>query len=464
MEKIKSPYLDLFEDPIVDDSIKRLEYIEYLPRDSANMDRDGRHVLETRDLDIFLLPHKAFLEVRGKLVKNDNTNYAANNNVALVNNGWSLFHTAELHLNDQQVEQVSLYLPQASTIMNLVSFSDDYNKSSASNMLWYKDSGDGGTEAREFNANADTANADHTSRAELRTALRNLRRDNYNSGFRMRNLLTAGNKEVCMLLPLSSVFGLCRDVTSVTRGIKYSLLLDRANSNNYIHRRNGVNDGKFKISHISLWMPKVEPNLAYLADLETKLASGMMKKLYFEQMRVYRQQYGAAELSPSWRVTTQQSEQLPRHIFVAFQAVGRDNSQEQNNMIFDNANLRQIFVRINSLQYPERALMTNFTEASRNYSRAYMMFQEAVNKYQDTDTGSSISVEEFASLYPIIHIDISKHADQLIGSPADIEINWQLGRNFQFGGADASYYVYAVILSDRYLTVNALNGKMNVIL
>ena len=111
-----------------------------------------------RDLDVFLLPHKAFLEVRGRLVKNDGTNYAAGDDVALVNNGWSLFHTAELHLNDQQVEQVSLYLPQASTIMNLISFSDDYNKSSASNMLWYKDSGNGGSEGREFNSNAATAN------------------------------------------------------------------------------------------------------------------------------------------------------------------------------------------------------------------------------------------------------------------------------------------------------------------
>ena len=118
MEKIKSPYLDLFEDFTVDDSIKRLEYIEYLPRDSANMDRDGRHVLETRDLDIFLLPHKAFLEVRGKLVKNDNTNYAANNNVALVNNGWSLFHTAELHLNDQQVSRTGLSVSTSSLYHN----------------------------------------------------------------------------------------------------------------------------------------------------------------------------------------------------------------------------------------------------------------------------------------------------------------------------------------------------------
>ena len=134
-------------------------------------------MLESRDLEIFLWPHKAsFLEVREKLVNNDNRNYAANDYVAQVNNGCCLFHTAEMQLNDKQVEQVYLNLPQAIGMKNLVSSLDGYNRSSASKMLCYKDSGDAGTEAREFNANADTARADHTARAELRTALRNLRR------------------------------------------------------------------------------------------------------------------------------------------------------------------------------------------------------------------------------------------------------------------------------------------------
>ena len=73
------------------------------------------------------------------------------------------------------------------------------------------------------------------------------------------------------------MFGLCRDVTNATRGIKYSLLWDRANANTYIHRHNGVDAGPLKISHICFWMPKVKPNLAYLADVETTLASGMIK-------------------------------------------------------------------------------------------------------------------------------------------------------------------------------------------
>ena len=59
--------------------------------------------------------------------------------ISLVNSGWSLFQTAQYQLNNQTIENINLYLPQASTILNLVSFIDNYSKSTASNMLWYKD-------------------------------------------------------------------------------------------------------------------------------------------------------------------------------------------------------------------------------------------------------------------------------------------------------------------------------------
>ena len=64
--KIVSPYLRVFEDPIEDNSITRFEYLEYLPRDSNNMDRDDRHIIETVDKNVWLLPHKGLIKVLEK--------------------------------------------------------------------------------------------------------------------------------------------------------------------------------------------------------------------------------------------------------------------------------------------------------------------------------------------------------------------------------------------------------------
>ena len=69
-----------------------------------------------------------------------------------------------------------------------------------------------------------------------------------------------------------------------------------------------------------------------------------------------------------------------------------------------------------------------------------------------------MSVEEYACLFPIFAFNVSHHKGRLPGSSADIEIRWTLSANF--GG---QYHAYALVLSDRYLQLNGLNGKMEVI-
>ena len=445
MLNIISQYLELFEEPVIDDSMTEFEYVEYVTRD-ADVNKGGQRIVETQDLDQYLLPHKSYLEVRGRLQTNANADFGNGDQITLVNNGWSLFQSAQYQINNQTVEDINIYLPQASTIMNLVMFSDDYTKSASTNMMWFKDTATGTAESREF-----------APLAALND--RPLRNATYNSGFAKRRAITTGDKEICLFLPLSSIFGFCRDVQTVFRGAKHTLILNRQVANNYIIRNAAAADGKFNITALSWWVPKITPSVIVQSDIESKLAAGYVKQLYFEQMRIYRSTpYTAAQISSTWRITTNQGSELPRHIFIAFQDSTRENNQQQNNMIFDHLDLIRIQVRINSKQYPDRELETNFNVGHRNYARAYMMFQDAMNKYQDTDTGSQLSAEDFATLYTIIHIDVSKHSERLKDSPADIELKWTLG------DAPANpYYVYALITSDRYLSLNVVNGKMNVI-
>ena len=82
-----------------------------------------------------------------------------------------------------------------------------------------------------------------------------------------------------------------------------------------------------------------------------------------------------------------------------------------NNMIFDNVNLRRVSCRNNSMQCPKREFECNFSQENRDYSRSYISFLEAVNKYQDSNTSCQLSAEDWASLYPIHRFDVSKHND-----------------------------------------------------
>ena len=74
--------------------------------------------------------------------------------------------------------------------------------------------------------------------------------------------------------------------------------------------------------------------------------------------------------------------------------------------------------------------------------------------------------EDFASLFPIFAFNVSHHKDRLRYGSADIEVRWTLSGKFQrtFGGAaDNAYNVYASVLSDRYLKLQGMDGKMNVV-
>ena len=474
--KVVSPYLRVFEPPDEDDSITEFEYIEYLPNDSSNMDKEGYHNIETRDLDEYLLPHKAVLEVRGRLVKENGTNYANTDANTITNNGWSLFRSLQYQIDNKIVEDVDQYLPQASTIMNLVQFSDDYSRSTATNMFWYRDTSTGAADLNEFGTagvallpaadpgGGDLAFAgddDAVTGAKFRALkfANKLKSSSYNMGFRIRQLITMGNKSIAMLLPLSAVLGSHRDIDTVMRGMKHTYIMRRNSPDNYIHRTAAAAAGKFKIEHLAVWIPKLRLSLSVQTELEALLLSGAQRTLYFEQMRVYRSQFGHAETCPVWRVTSVASEQLPRHVFIAFANVARDGNQTQNNQVFDHANLARLAVLVNSQQYPEREIFTNFTAASRNYSRAYMLFLKASEKYSNPDPGSQVPLEDFANLYPIIHVDVSKHRDKLKIGTADIEVRWHLSAD---PGWD--YHVYCVVLSDRFITLEAVSGRMNVIL
>ena len=170
-------------------------------------------------------------------------------------------------------------------------------------MLWYKDIGTGGVFLKQnFTNVAENANANAGVRDLIETYNNN---QQANLGFTARQSITIGNKQITLMLPLSQIFGFCRDIDKVFRGVKHSLILDREISTSYIMRANGVAAGKFNINHISLWMPKVKASLRVESEIHSMLVKGHIKELYFEQMRVYRTMFQSTETSMTWRITTQ---------------------------------------------------------------------------------------------------------------------------------------------------------------
>ena len=174
---------------------------------------------------------------------------------------------------------------------------------------------------------------------------------------------------------------------------------------------------------------------------------------YFQSHQIEQRADTVADLS--WKLASKSGLEKPRHVFVCFQAAARRDDQAMTPQVFDALDLQQIHIAINSKRFPTSDLNLDFN--GRRYGRAYKMLLDFAGRDQNVDTGMQVALSDFRTRYPIYHFDLEKQEDRLRDSTLDITVK------AKFGGAPGNYRAYALILSDRLLTITADGGKMNVV-
>ena len=176
-------------DPILsDDSIDKYEDIVYEPVAGANLNTDGQDIRLTIETQvIFTHPSESFLIIEGRLIKADNNSYGNIDLITLTNNGiMHLFKRIRYDLSGQEIESVT-DPGQATTMLGLLKYPDDFSKSKGLNQLWYKDT----------------------------TALT----ENDNNGFIMRRdyIIKNANPKGSFIfkIPLKHIFGFCEDYDKI---------------------------------------------------------------------------------------------------------------------------------------------------------------------------------------------------------------------------------------------------------
>jgi len=134
--------IHITEKPEIDQSIERYEYHSYKPITGTDLNRPGEIRINIETQDLFTHPSESYLVFNGKLVKNaDDAVYADADVIVLTNNAMMhLFNNIKYQLSGQEIE--SLFHPgQATTMLGLLKFPDDFQKSKGLNQLWFKDNG-----------------------------------------------------------------------------------------------------------------------------------------------------------------------------------------------------------------------------------------------------------------------------------------------------------------------------------
>ena len=436
-------------DPILkDDSIDKYEEFAYEPIVGANKNTPGQDIritIETQD--IFTHPSESYLIITGQLLKADGTPYNAANRITLANNGiMHLFKRIRYELSGQEIENI-INVGQATTMLGLLKYPDDFSKSKGLNQLWYKDTKN--TTAVEGN--------------------------NLNVGFKVRRDYIFGNTDgvaanvgkFSFRIPLKHIFGFCEDYDKIVYGLKHTLTLTRDNDNTAIFKfvddDGAGNDrlafGRVNLDKIIWFMPHVTP-----ADEDKmKLYKIIERK---EKIPVgYRMiQCDSASIPPgnissfSWRLAVKSSPEVPRFIIIGLQQNGINN-QTTNPSTFAHLNVSNMYVMLNSTRYPATDYDINF--GIQQFSRVYGDVAEFRSKFYNMDeliSNPNINPSDYKGLYSLFLFDVSKQSEKLKYSTTDIQV-----KIFFRGDVPNNVQVYGVIISDRLINFQSDGNKFSVV-
>ena len=423
-------------DPIPsDNSIDRYEDVEYEPVVGTNLNASGQDIrlyIETQE--IYTHPSESFLIIEGRLIKADNNSYGNNDLISLTNNGMMhLFKRIRYDLLGQEIETL-VHPGQATTMLGLLKYPDDFSRSKGLNQLWYKDTSPDAEEA--------------------------------NTGWNIRRhyIIVNSNPKgsFSFKIPLKHIFGFCEDYDKVVYGLKHNLTLTRNDDNDAIFRAaddaagNAIANGKIILSKISWFMPHVMPADKDKMELYKIIESKKTIPVGYRMIQCDSASIPQA-ISFSWRLSVKSSPEIPRFIIVGFQT-NKSGNQVANPSTFDDVNVNNIYVMLNSIRYPTADYISFLAQ---KFSRVYGDAAEFRSKFFNMDeliSNPNITPSDYKTLFPLFLFDVSKQSEKLKYSTTDIQIKMHFSAN-----VPANTQAYAVIISDRLINFQSDGNKFSVV-
>ena len=173
-------------------------------------------------------PSESFLIFESRLAKADGTTYANADESALTNNAiMHLFSRIEYHLSNQLIESLT-YPGQATNMLGLLKYSDDFSKAQAS-----------------INCSIKTQ-----QQLQLKLVIMDS-----THAYLIQSTTIKGT--FSFQIPLNHIFDFCENYDKIVYGLKHSLTLVRKTDDDAIFRGAADGAGKVSLDKISWFMPHV---------------------------------------------------------------------------------------------------------------------------------------------------------------------------------------------------------------
>lgn len=418
--------LNITEKTIISDSIEEYEYRDYDPVTGTSLNKSGNISIVIESQDLWINPSNSYILIEGQLTKQDGTEYADVDNVALTHNGiMQLFNTISYSLSAQEIERVD-YPGQATTMFGLVTYPTCISNTGL-NFLWEKD-----TEIEVLKNKGFSERHDYL----------------------FKNTDLKGSFSFC--IPLKHIFGFAADYDKVIYGFRHELRFDKkSDTDDSIFRDDKAAPGKVNITRLTWMVPLVVPKdiarMQLFKIIENKETLDVnFRNRYCNKISVPQTTHF------TWRLSTKASPECPRWVIITFQT-NKSSDQTKNASIFDHLNLNNIYVKLNSRDYPSVKYDLSFSKMQ--FSRAFLDAVDFSTKYFGIDDNCfSVKPSDYKKLYPIFVIDIKNQKEKMKGGITDITVEAFFSKNVPIN-TDA----FALVISDKMIKFQSDGNKMAVV-
>ncbi|XP_071056441.1 uncharacterized protein [Onthophagus taurus] len=184
------------------------------------------------------------------------------------------------------------------------------------------------------------------------------------------------NDNFVFQIPLVHIFGLFRDYNQVMRGrFKFRFVRSRTDSNcsKSISTKADPSTGEFTLKTVSLLAKHVYPS----PSIKIRLLDGLNKNsniaVPFRKWTFYELPSMRRGNKEIWPVTSTTNRGRPQYVIVAFQT-NRKDQPNSDCTLFDHLNIIDLKVYLNSYSYPFESMNLDFTK--ENYVELYKMYTE----------------------------------------------------------------------------------------
>ena len=400
-----SNILNIGGEPIFDDSIVKIETHTYNPYANTTFGYSDEIRIPIQQQDLYTLPCESFLYVEGRLVmkkkddKDKDEINLGNNCVAF------MFDEIRYELNGVEIDR-NRNVGITSTLKNYVSLSYD--------------------------------------KAVIMQ----------NAGWEFSYNLPEGYFNFCV--PLSVLLGFCEDYKRVIVNARHELILIRARNDNNSIVGNSTAQPEIELFKVQWRMPHVTLNEVNKLSLLRALESGQCLSMSFRSWDLYEYPLLQSTTKHSWAVKTAIQLEKPRFVIFALQT-GRKNIMSQDVTIFDDCNLTNVKLYLNSEFYPYDDMNLDFRKS--RYAILYDMYRRFGKSYYGYECETLLNVITFLEKGPFAVIDCSRQNESVKSATVDVRIEFDCKEN-----VPANTTAYCLILHDRVIEYCPLSNVVRKIM